>query len=254
MNRVLVLRAECLLVEINFVLVAPQSRRHSGISVTFLNRLILLLVTLLIVSCGDDREIEPSVVLPDATLPGVYSGVFPCEGCPGIATTVWLRADKRFFFRQQYPADSTREAVDAYSLGRWSTIGEDRAIELAGSGPTRTFMRSDRDTLVMRTDSELEYRLVRDPVSSRFSAIIRMAGIMRMHGRTATFTECWTDFALPVSRGGDYARFRHQYRSAGGRSKPVYVELDGRISWSDDGTPKSLTIERFMTVRGNKTC
>ncbi|MGI9237169.1 MAG: copper resistance protein NlpE N-terminal domain-containing protein [Woeseiaceae bacterium] len=221
---------------------------------TFLNRLVLIIVTLLVVSCGDDRESEPAVVHPEATLPGVYSGVFPCEGCPGIATTVWLRADKRFFLRQQYPADSTREAVDAYSLGRWSTIGEDRAIVLAGSGPTRSFMRVDRDTLLMRTDSDLEHRLARDAVSPNFSETIGIAGMIRMREGNASFTECWTGFALHVNKGGDYARFRHQYRSAGGRSKSVYVELDGRFSWSDDGAPKSLTIERFITVRANKTC
>lgn len=231
-----------------------QSRRRSGIAVTFLNRLVLFIVTLLVVSCGGDQESEPPVALSEATLPGVYSGTFPCEDCPGIATTVWLRADRRFFFRQQYPADSTREAMGVHSLGRWSTIGEERAIELAGSGPMRTFTRVDRDTLVMRTDSDLEHRLVRDSVSSEFSSTIRLAGTMRIRGGTASFTECWTGYAVPVSKGGDYAKFRHQYRSAGGRGNPVYVEFDGRFSWSADGAPKSLTIERFVTVRENKTC
>jgi hypothetical protein len=68
-------------------------------------------------------------------LPGTYAGVFPCEGCPGIASTLWLRSDGRFFFRQRYPADNAREAMDAYSLGRWSSIADDRAIELRGAGP-----------------------------------------------------------------------------------------------------------------------
>lgn len=218
------------------------------------NRLAILLVIALVGGCGDDRNSDPSTELPEASLPGVYVGVFPCEGCAGITATLWLRADGRFFFRQQYPADDTTEAMDAYNLGRWSLITDDRAIELRGAGPRRTFMRMDRDTLLMRTDSDLEHRLTRDPTKTNISATIRMVGMMRMLGESASFTECLTGFVAPVRKGGEFARFRHQNRSAGGRSEPTYVELEGRFSWSADGTLKSLTIERFVTVRADGGC
>jgi len=219
-----------------------------------MNRLLIFLVIVLVGGCSEDRDQDSPAELPKASLPGVYTGVFPCEGCDGIASTLWLRSDGRFFFRQRYPADEAREAMDAYSLGRWSSIADERTIELRGAGPRRSFMRVDRDTLVMRTDSDLEHRLTRDPAMTDFSATIRMEGVMRMRGDSASFTECLTGFVAPVSKGGDFARFRHQYRSADRRSETIFVELEGRFYWSGDGSVKSLTIERFITVKANGAC
>ena len=113
-------------------------------------------------------------------MPGVYKGVFPCEGCPGIASILWLRSDGRFFFKQHYAADDTREAMDAFSLGRWNPIIDDGSIELSGSGPKRVFKRMDRDTLVMQTDSDREHRLTRDPTAAGINATISLAGTMRI--------------------------------------------------------------------------
>ena len=219
-----------------------------------LNRPLIVLVIVLVGGCSDDGDSDSPEELPKASLPGIYTGVFPCEDCSGITSTLWLRSDGRFFFRQRYPEDNAREAMDAYSLGRWNWIDDDRAIELSGSGPKRTFMRLDRNTLVMRTHSDLEYRLTRDATTADMSATIRMEGTMRTLGDSVSFTECLTGFVAPVSRGGDFARFRHQDRSAGRQSGPTYVELEGRFSWSDDGSPKSLTIERFVTVKANGAC
>lgn len=220
-----------------------------------LKRILLFFFIVQVGGCSDERGADSPEGLPESSLPGVYSGVFPCDGCPGIDATLWLRPDGRFFFRQRYPPNETRESLDAYSLGRWSSnSGDDYAIELRGAGPRRIFDHPDRDTLVMRTDSALEHRLTRDPTSTDFSATIRMAGMMRMRGGSAAFTECLTGLVAPVSKGGDFARFRHQYRSAGGQGKPTYVELEGRYSWSDNGAVKSLTIERFITVKANGAC
>jgi len=224
------------------------------ISEMHLNRLFIFLVIVLIGGCSDDHDSDAATELPEDLLPGTYAGVFPCDGCPGIASTLWLRSDGRFFFRQQYPSDNAREATDVYSLGRWNSVADEHAIQLIGAGPTRTFLRLDRDTLVMRTDSNLEHRLTRGPMTTDFPATIRMSGMMRMLGDSASFTECSTGYVAPVRKGGDFARFRHQFRSAAGRGEPAYVELDGRFSWSGDGTLKSLTVERFVTVKTDRAC
>lgn len=219
-----------------------------------LNRLLVLLVAILLSSCGDGPDSDSPQELPETSLPGVYTGVFPCDGCPGITTTLWLRSDGRFFFRQQYPAGDAREAMDAHNLGRWNWIDDGAAIEVRGAGPMRTFTRSDRDTLLMRTNSDLEHRLNRGASKNGFSGTIRMVGTMRVHGQNAVFTECLTGYVTPVSKGGDFERFRHQYRSAGSRGKATFVELEGRFSWSADDSPKSLTIERFITVKTSGDC
>ena len=218
------------------------------------NRLLILFVFVLVASCGDDPDSDSVEALPPESLPGVYSGVFPCEDCTGIATTLWLRDDGRFFLLQRYPADATGGEIDVYSLGRWTFVGDDRVIEAAGAGPERTFMRLDHDTLLMQTESELEYRLTRDPAPAQFSATIRMAGIMQFRGNSVSFTECLTGFAAPVSKGGDFARFRHQYRSVGGQQKPAYVEFEGRFMWSRDGALTSVAIDRFITVKEDRSC
>ena len=217
-------------------------------------RLLTVFLIVIFAGCSDEPETVTPEPLSAASLPGVYSGVFPCDGCPGIATTLWLRADGRFFFEQRYPGDDAQEDIEAHSLGRWRRAAESREIELVGAGPSRSFRRLDQDTLVMLTDSELEHRLTRDPSEPALSASIRMAGIVRTREGSVYFTECLTGLAAPVSRGGDFERFRHQYRSAGGRGKPVYVELEGRFSWSADGAPRSLTIERFVTAKRDTTC
>lgn len=235
-------------------LVLARQRSRPGYAVMFRIRFCIVLVTVLGSGCSDDPNSDSPAKLPEAPLPGVYAGVFPCEGCPGIASTLWLRSDGRFFFSQQYAADDTSEATDAYSLGRWNSRPDDHAIELRGSGPIRTFTHPDSDTLLMQTESDLEHRLTRDLKATDFSATIRMTGMMRMHDRSASFTECLTGFVAPVSKGGDYARFRHQYRSAVRPNKLVFVELKGRFSWSVDSVPKSLTIERFITVKADGAC
>ena len=217
-----------------------------------MKRLLILAAVLHIGGCSSD-SVSPADS-HDSSLPAVYSGTFPCSNCSGIQTTLWLRPDKRFFFRQRYLDDRDREGEISYNLGRWSWDARGNVLELRGAGPTRSFTHPDRGTLIMRTASDLEHRLSREQTTLNFTPTIRMSGMMKMSGDGATFTECLTGFVAPVSKGGDFARFRHQYRSAVGRSEPTYVELEGRFSWSGDGTLKSLTIERFVTVKDNGAC
>ena len=212
-------------------------------------RLVVLYLSLMIGACGGDRDGAPPDESLLASLPGVYSGIFPCDGCPGIPTTLWLRADGRFFIEQQNPAVDGREAMDAYNLGRWAWISGDEAITQGGAGPTRTFKRRDRNVLIMQTASEIEHLLNRDVAAGRFSATIRLAGMMRMRGNNASFEECLTGFIVPVDRNREFSKFLHQYRSAGKRGEPTFVEFDGRYSWASDGMPQSLTIRRFVSVK-----
>ena len=219
-----------------------------------LNRFVILIALVLVGSCGNDRDADSPLSLPETSLPGVYSGVFPCEGCPGIPTTLWIRSDGRFFIEQRYPAVDELGGMKTHSLGRWNWIADERTMFLQGSGPMRRFVRPDTDTLIMQTDSDLEHRLIRDPASPEFSATISMVGMMRMRRGNAWFTECLTGFEVPVNKAGDFARFRHQYRSASSQGAAVATQLEGRFSWARDGAPESLTIDRFVTVKADGTC
>lgn len=217
-------------------------------------RLLPLVVCFMIAGCGGASDREPPAGTPISSLPGVYAGTFPCGNCPGISTTLWLRPDGRYFIRQRYLADENDEEMIAYGLGRWSWVEADRIAVLRGDGPGRGFIWPDRDSLVMQTDSDLEHRLVRDPEMPDFTSSIRMTGTMRLSGESGLFTECLTGLEAPVAKGGEYRRFLHQYRSVVARGESVFVELEGRFSWSSDGAPASLTIDRFVTVKEGRSC
>jgi copper homeostasis protein (lipoprotein) len=217
-----------------------------------MKRLLILAVVFLVGACSSD-SMSPADS-HDPSLPAVYSGTFPCINCAGIQTTLWLRPDMRFFFRQQYLDDSGRKGEASYNLGRWSWDARGNVLELKGAGPARRLTHPDRGILIMRTESDLEHRLSRKQATLDFTPTIRVSGMMKVTGDSATFTECLTGFVAPVRKGGEFARFRHQYRSAVGGSEPAYVELEGSFSWSGDGSLKSLTIERFVTVKDNRAC
>ena len=216
------------------------------------DRRLIIFAIILAGGCGDDGDSRSAEAPPLATLPGVYSGTFPCDGCPGIPTRVWLRSDGRYFLTQNYPADDERDAMDAHSLGRW--LDQQGLIELRGRGPMRVFSRPDRDTLIMQAHSDLEHRLIRDSVQPSFASAIRMEGLMRLNKDGGSFEECLTGYNVPVRRGAEFSRFGHQYRSVGTQGQAAYVELDGRFVWSADGNPASLIVERFITVREKGGC
>lgn len=217
-----------------------------------LGHLLLACAVLPIGGCGDGSDISAGT--GNASLPGVYAGTFPCRNCPGIRVSLWLRSDGRFFISQKYLEDADGDAMTTYNLGRWRSIANGRGIELRGDGPRRFFSRADHDTLLMRTDSDGDYRLLRESAAPAFTPVIRMAGIMSMSGDGAAFTECLTGFVAPVERSPELLRFEQQYRSMGAQGEPVYAEFDGRFLWSKSGSLGSFGIKRFISIKENHAC
>lgn len=216
-------------------------------------RLLLLIGIAQIVACSDNRRDEPVADLSGTSLSGVFSGVFPCSGCPGIETTLWVHAGGSFIIEQEY-LTAEGQAMTAQGLGRWTWVAAEEVLVLKGAGPDRVFTRPDVDSLLMQTASDLDHQLRRDPRAPNFSATIRMSGMMRLTADGASFRECLSGIVAPVGRRGDYSRFLHQYRSSAERGKPVYVEFDGRLSWSAEGSVQAITIERFGTIRNGGAC
>ena len=217
------------------------------------HRLLLIITLALIGGCGADQEGDIGTNVAVSSLPGVSAGTFPCDGCPGIHTRLWLQADGRFFINQNYPAVEGRQATNVQNLGRWRWVESDHTLELDGAGPTRSFSRPNAHTLVMDTHADLEHRLLREPNAPGFSATIRMAGMVNVRGGGATFSECLTGLVVPVEKNRELTRLRHQYRSVGERGRPNYVELEGRFQWSG-GVLQSMTIERFITIKLDAGC
>ncbi len=217
-------------------------------------RYLALLATLL-GACGESPDDASPHALPPATLPGVWTGVFPCDNCPGIDTSLWLRADGRFFIEQHYLAtDEEGVPTIAHGLGRWLWYAEEQFVVLDGKGPDRIFEQPDVDTLIMRTASSLEHRLQRNTASPPFVATVRLVGTARRQGDVYLLEECLTGFELPLETTGDFSRFRHQYRSVTPRGEAAPVEFEGRFTWAADGTPQSVRIVRFITIRNEGSC
>lgn len=192
--------------------------------------------------------------MPTASLPGIYSGRFPCDGCAGIAVALWLRNDRVYFFHQQYAATDERAAMEVVSLGRWQPAEDGYAVRLVGKGPTRTLTRAGDTVLNMRTGSPLPHQLVRDPALSQLDVAVRMQGRMRLRDSVAVFTECQSGLSATVSTSGDYRRFRHQLRGMDAKGGDVPVELTGRFDWAADGSPQQLTISQFVSIQPEQEC
>jgi copper homeostasis protein (lipoprotein) len=215
----------------------------------------LALLAVLLGACVESTDDASQQALPPVTLPGVWTGVFPCDNCPGIDTSLWLRADGQFFIEQHYAAiNDGGIPMTAHGLGRWRWSAEERIVVLDGEGPDRIFEQPDAETLLMRTASPLAHRLHRNAAAATFAATIRLSGTARRQGDAYFFKECLTGLDLPLETGGDYSRFRHQFRSVTPRGESASVQLEGRFNWAADGAPQSVHIVRFVTIRDEGGC
>ena len=123
----------------------------------------LAVATLLLAGCSEDTPAPVPDAPLAASLPGVWTGTFPCENCSGIDTQLVLRPDGIFLFAQTDApaAEDVPKPVTAYSLGHWSWDPGARLLTLSGRGPSRVFARPAADELVMQTASPLEHRLAK---------------------------------------------------------------------------------------------
>lgn len=185
---------------------------------------------------------------------GTYSGLFPCENCPGIETRLWLRSDGTFFTRRRYLAEDGQAPVTAYNLGRWRLAPDGSAVVLDGRGPVRAYRRAGAGRLELETDSVLEHRLDREAGAGPPNDVLRMTGLVSINGEEAWFSECRSGLRAAIVRSGDFRRLLHQYRTAGAPGEAARVELEGRFSWAADGAPNGLVIERLVAVTGRSDC
>jgi copper homeostasis protein (lipoprotein) len=215
---------------------------------------VIMSLTAVAAACTGDPSDGPGArfVPPVEPTPDVYSGVFPCDNCPGISTTLWLHADGTFFWHQAYPDDAGDIAATARNLGRWH-VDPEGILVLEGGGPARRFRLASPDELQMLSFSALEHRLARDAGAPPFTDSVRIEGMAFVEDGNATFTECNTGLVAPAG-GAAFLPFLRQYRSLGFRGEPVFVELEARFEWSDDGSLQSFAVERFITLKPNGKC
>lgn len=213
-------------------------------------------VVIVLSGCGNVEKTEAPAAPPPDSLPGVYSGIFPCDNCAGIDTAIWLREDGRFVIEQAYLVDDpdAGTATISTSLGYWNWRSDEQVLELAGSGPHKVFRRPDHDKLLLQTASDTPHLLSRSSAQFEFDSVMNMRGTIDKSGDSYSFTECLTGLTAPVATSGDYKRFWRQYRSVPRREAVAPVELNGRFVWAENDEPEMLVIERFITIRANDAC
>jgi len=216
--------------------------------------LVSVVLTTLVAGCGGEasERSAPRFSPPAGPAPAVYRGLFPCEDCPGIETTLWLRSDHTFFWRQRYLGDAGEPLMTTHNLGRWEADSEG-ALVLRGSGPPRRLVADAPDALVLETPSRSTHRLSLDSDAGAFTDPIRIEGVAVVENGAAVLTECRTGLAAPAG-GADMRRFLRQYRSLGYRGKPAFIEVEAVLEWSDDGTLRSFAVDRFVTIKPGRAC
>ncbi len=211
------------------------------------------LVLILLTGCSGDQDagMAPAAPPVDPPPPGVYAGTFPCDDCPGIEVTLWLRGDGRYFLRQHYLATDAREGGTFYSLGRWSWRADAERLALAGGGPERLFAREGEDDLAMQTTTGLPHRLSRLAEAPAFSDTLPLEGEFDLASGEPRFRECRTGLVWPVSKSADYRRLRHQYGTLP-RGSAAFVNADARLAATDAG--EILVIEKLIRLEEGRRC
>lgn len=215
---------------------------------------VLVVCAALLASCGDDpaQQVTAEPIVEPEWLTGAYAGTFPCADCPGIETGLWLRADRTFFYRQDYLAADEQDAAGAfYAMGhwRWDELGGQVALER--DGPTRWFEATAENTLRFRTNAQPDHLLVRQDVEPPFEYLVTLEGEYQS-AKVQRFVECRTGLSLAIVEKGEGRRIRRQYRSMP-RGQPIIAVVEGRMSTPSDGT-LALSIERLVTLKPGERC
>lgn len=220
------------------------------------------LALLALAGCArDTAETERATPMPPS-LPGVYSGDFPCSNCAAIAATLWLRPDGAFFLRQRFvdsPTDGPAPPPDAtatFGLGRWQWDETTAHVVLRGAGPERRLTLPSADRLRLVVASRLEHLLAREPVAPPFADRLMIDGESAVSDGGATFTECLTGLTFPVADAGAYRELRRQHRRVNPRGKIALTTVEARLEQvaTDTTSSERLVIERFVTMKPGMGC
>jgi copper homeostasis protein (lipoprotein) len=224
-----------------------------------MNRHIFVSTLLLaaLAGCGrDSADGEATTTPAPARLAGVYAGSFPCSNCEGIATTLWIRDDGRFFLRQSYVGAADGPADAAYSFGLWSWDEQAAELVLQGRGPERRFSPVDADHLELRTASPVQHLLARDSSAPPFTDSVRLEGESAIAGDAATFSQCITGLRWPVAATGAFKELRRQHRALNASHRVALTTVQGRLTTAGEGAAahEILVIDKVVGLRPGKGC
>jgi hypothetical protein len=208
-------------------------------------------------ACGRRSSDDEVATTPmPSGLVGVYAGAFPCSNCQAIATTLWIRDDGRFFWRQSYVGAAEASDDKTYSFGLWSWDERAAEVVLQGRGPARRLVPLDADRLELRTASAVEHLLARDPAAPPFRDSAPLEGESTIVDKGATFTQCITGLEWPVAAAGAFKELRRQHRVQNATHKVALTTIEGHITTVTEGdtTREVLVIDKVVGLRSGAGC
>lgn len=194
-------------------------------------------------------------------LPATYKGTIPCADCPGIATTLTLRADSIYALRSVY---QDRDGVPQIDFGRWSVDSSHRLVLRGGSEGPRWFSIVDAGT-VRKLDTQgqpiastLNYDLVRaaqvDPIRDSF----RLRGLFTYFADSARLVECVTGKSWRVAQKIDYLALERAYTAENKAGRPALVILEGHLAMEPrlegKGDEEVLVVDHFDKLGNSESC
>jgi len=194
-------------------------------------------------------------------LPATYKGTMPCADCPGIATTLNLRADSIFVLRSVY---MNREGDPHVDLGRWSVDSNHRLILRSGTETPRMFSIVDAGT-VRQLDlqgqpiaSTLNYDLVRAAQMDPIRDSSRMRGLFTYMADSARLVECLTGKSWRVAQKVDYLALERAYTGGNKAGRPALVTLEGHLAMEPrmegTGEEEVIVVDRFEKIQNSESC
>jgi len=235
----------------------------------------LLVAVSLVAGCGapDDgeagRPLLPDVDAgePEASggpltgLPATFTGVLPCEDCPGVDYHLNLFADGSFFLRtvrRDQPMGTTDD------IGRWDLSSDGDTLLLTGSQGPRYLALQDRVTLRWldasgRPKPSTEPAdLVRAPAFKALYVHATLRGTYVSMMDTGMFTECLTQRRWLVANEGGAAALEAVYREQQSQAgEPLLVSVTGQLARrsSEDGESRDvLLVESVVNASAGAPC
>ena len=223
---------------------------------------IVATVTFVVSGCqraqtrGQDNDSAGRLVLP-----ATYKGTIPCADCPGIATTLTLRADSIFVLRSAYLDRDGNPRVD---LGRWSVDSTHRLVLRGGTAAPRLFDIVDAGT-VRQLDTQGEpiastsnYDLVRAAQVDPIRDSIRLRGLFTYFADSARLVECMTGKSWRVAQKVDYLALERAYTAGNKAGRPALVTLEGHLAMEPrlegNGDEEVIVVDRFDQIQDSESC
>jgi hypothetical protein len=211
---------------------------------------VVIAASLTLAACGgSDSDNEPAPAVDVSALVGVYSGVFPCENCPGIDARLWLRPDGAFFMRQDHRATEGADVERTHSLGRWAWDAGAGELVLRGRGPERRFHYVD-GTLQMAV-SGLPHVLERDAAAQPFTDRARFEGQYESSVGVGTLRDCVTGLQLAVNDDTGGRNLRRRHRAVSPANRAAWVQVEAHLVYERG---EALAIDRLIAIRPGQEC